>query len=596
LTPEPKDKLDATLSGVNGPEDEVLDWDAVDWRACEKRVRCLRQRIFTASRAGDLKKVRNLQKLMLRSRANTLLSVRRVSERNAGRLTAGVDGEVVLTSNAKMALVQRVQHGTEPFRAYPVKRVYIPKQGSRKRRPLGIPVILDRVQQARVVGALEPEWEARFEPKSYGFRPGRGCHDAIAAIYMVAKGKSPKRRWILDADLAAAFDRIDHDHLLMQLGSFPARGMVRQWLKAGVVEDGRFTPTEEGTPQGGVISPVLLNVALHGMEQAAGVRYETTGSHAGWTAEGSPVLVRYADDLVALCHSRHEALEVKARLARWLEPRGLVFNEDKTRIVTLEEGFDFLGFNVRSYHGTLLTKPSKAASRRVRERLRTEMRSLRGTNAQAVLQRLNPIIRGWSAYYRGAASSEMFNTLDDYMWKLTYKWAVHSHSNKSKRWVVNRYFGMFNRSRRDRWVFGNRASGAYLLKFAWTRIVRHQMVKGGASPDDPALAEYWAKRRAKTPPPSIGKTGLRTYRTQEGRCPLCGDWLLPAETPPSTPWEWERWLATDRKAIVKITARKDGTPDKTEPRLIHTQCHHRHTAKDDNGPALLPTHEPTGLA
>jgi RNA-directed DNA polymerase len=596
LTPEPKDKLDATPSVVNGPEDEVLHWDAVDWRACEKRVRCLRQRIFTASRAGDLKKVRNLQKLMLRSRANTLLSVRRVSERNAGRLTAGVDGEVLLTSKAKMALVQRVQHSTEPFRVYPVKRVYIPKQGSRKRRPLGIPVILDRVQQARVVGALEPEWEARFEPKSYGFRPGRGCHDAIQAIYQVAKGKSPKRRWVLDADLAAAFDRIDHDHLLMQLGSFPARGMVRQWLKAGVVEDGRFTSTEEGTPQGGVISPVLLNVALHGMEQAAGARYETTGSHAGWTVEGSPVLVRYADDLVALCHSRHEALEVKARLARWLEPRGLVFNEDKTRIVTLEEGFDFLGFNVRSYHGTLLTKPSKAAIRRVRERLRTELRSLRGANAQAVLERLNPIIRGWSAYYRGAVSSEMFNTLDDYMWKLTYKWAVYNHSNKSKHWVVNRYFGMFNRSRRDRWVFGDRASGAYLLKFSWTRIVRHQMVKGGASPDDPALAEYWAKRRAKTPPPSIGKTGLRPYRTQEGRCPLCGDWLLPAETPPSTPSEWERWLATNRKAIIKITARKDSTPDKTEPRLIHTRCHHRHTAGDDNGPALLPTHEPTGLA
>ena len=183
MTPEPKDKLDATtMFGANGPEDEVLDWDAVDWRACEKRVRCLRQRIFTASRAGDLKKVRNLQKLMLRSRANTLLSVRRVTERNAGRKTAGVDGEVVLTPKAKMALVQRVQHSTEPFRACPVRRVYIPKQGSRKRRPLGIPVILDRVQQARVVGALEPEWEARFEPKSYGFRPGRGCHDAIAAL------------------------------------------------------------------------------------------------------------------------------------------------------------------------------------------------------------------------------------------------------------------------------------------------------------------------------------------------------------------------------------------------------------------------------
>jgi RNA-directed DNA polymerase len=596
MTPEPKDKLDVTPSVANGPEDGVLDWDAVDWRACEKRVRCLRQRIFTASQAGDLKRVRNLQKLMLRSRANTLLSVRRVTERNAGRKTAGVDGEVVLAPTAKMALVERVQHSTEPFRACPVKRVYIPKQGSRKRRPLGIPVILDRVQQARVVGALEPEWEARFEPKSYGFRPGRGCHDAITAIYLVAKGKSPKRQWVLDADLAAAFDLIDHSHILHQLGSFPARGMVKQWLKAGVVEDGRFASTEEGVPQGGVISPVLLNVALHGMEQAAGVRYQTTGRHAGKTVMGSPVLIRYADDLVALCHTRDEAFEVKARLAEWLAPRGLVFNEDKTRVVALEEGFDFLGFNVRRYHGKLLIKPSKAAVRRVRERLSTEMRSLRGANASAVLQRLNPIIRGWSAYYRGVVSSEMFDALDSYTWKLTWKWANHSHPNKSKHWVINRYFGVFNKSRRNRWVFGDRISGVYLYKFAWTRIVRHQVVKGAASPDDPALAEYWAERRRKMPPPTIGRARWRLYKVQDGRCPLCGDWLLPAEDPPPTLREWEQWLATNRKTITKTAMRKDGPSDEAEPRLLHTHCHHRHTAGDGNGPALLPAHEPSGLA
>ncbi len=309
---EPKDKLDATTIVVaNGPEDELFTWDAVDWRACEGNVRRLRQRIFTASQVGDLKRVRSLQKLMLRSRANTLSSVRRVTERNAGRKTAGIDGEVVLTPRAKMDLVGWVQHSTEPFIARPVRRVYIPKKrGSAKRRPLGIPVIVDRVHQARVVNALEPEWEARFEPRSYGFRPGRGCHDAIEAIHQVGKGKSPKRRWVLDADLAAAFDQINHDHLLEQLGSFPARGMVKQWLKAGVVEDGRFAPTEEGVPQGGVISPVLLNVALHGMEQAAGVRYKMTGTGAGQTAADSPALVRYAD----LCGDPHKSAYAEARI------------------------------------------------------------------------------------------------------------------------------------------------------------------------------------------------------------------------------------------------------------------------------------------
>src|SRR6516225_9163754 len=321
--PEPKDKLDGTATVVvSGPEDDAERWRQIDWRRVEVDVRRLRQRIFTASKAGDLQRVRRLQRLMLRSRANTLVSVRRVTERNAGRLTAGVDGEVVLTPEAKMQLADRIQHGAEPFKAMPVRRVYIPKRGSStKRRPLGIPVIVDRCHQARVVNALEPEWEARFEPRSYGFRPGRGCQDAIQAVHATASGKSAKRLWALDADLASAFDLIAHDHIQTMIGAFPARGMIRAWLKAGVVEQGRLRRTEDGVPQGGVVSPLLLNVALHGMELAAGVRYYQTGNSAGKAVMGSPVLIRYADDLVALCHTRQEALEVKARLVAWLAPR-----------------------------------------------------------------------------------------------------------------------------------------------------------------------------------------------------------------------------------------------------------------------------------
>ena len=300
----------AAIVGVagNGPEDGDLDWQGIDWRQAEDDVRRLRQRIFSASQAGDLKKVRNLQKLILRSRANALVSVRRVTQINAGRKTAGVDGRVVLTNPDRADLADWVQHRGS-WQTLPVKRVYIPKAHGKK-RPLGVPAIGERALQALVVNALEPEWEARFEPRSYGFRPGRGCHDAIEAIYKTAKGKNPGRLWVLDADLAAAFDRLDHNHLLASLGTFPARGMVERWLKAGVLEDGRVTPTEQGTPQGGPISPLLMNVALHGMEEAAGVRYQLTGSHAGDTLPGSPVLVRYAD----LCRGRHKSAYAEDRV------------------------------------------------------------------------------------------------------------------------------------------------------------------------------------------------------------------------------------------------------------------------------------------
>jgi RNA-directed DNA polymerase len=386
---------------VNGPKDAGPDWDAVDWRQHEGNVRRLRQRIFKAAQEGDLATVRNLQKLMLRSWSNTLVSVRQATQRNAGRRTAGVDGQVALTSPARVELAVQVHRDAPSWQPRPVKRVHIPKAGNRaKLRPLGIPVIADRCHQGRVRNALEPEWEARFEPKSYGFRPGRSCHDAMSAIYTVCRGPRAKRIWALDADLAAAFDKIDHSRLLEALGSFPARDLIRDWLKAGVFETGKgFAPTEEGTPQGGVISPLLLNIALHGLEKAAGVRYRnTTGVHAGETMPGSPVVIRYADDLIVFCHTERQAREVKERLAEWLAPRGLVFNEDKTQIVHLSQGCDFLGFNVRRYNGKLLIKPSMAAIQRIRERLRSEVHALRGSNAAAVIAALTPIIRGWAAY------------------------------------------------------------------------------------------------------------------------------------------------------------------------------------------------------
>jgi len=254
--------------------------------------------------------------------------------------------------------------------------------------------------------------------------------------------------------------------------------------------------------------------------------------------------------------------------------------------VTLEDGFDFLGFTVRRHAGKLITRPSKAAIKRVKHRLAAETRALRSGNAAAVLAKINPIVRGWANYYRAAASSRTFAALDRYLWQLTYKWACHSHANKPKPWIVSRYYGRFSPASQDRWVFGNRDNGAYLPKLGWTKIVRHSLVLGAASPDDPALTDYWAQRRGKNRP-LLDRSVLILLSKQKGRCPLCRDLLLHADHEPSSPTEWEQWHRVTRKAITKqyvTTQRGTGTSGGT--RLVHSHCQRRATGAPEE-PAHL---------
>jgi RNA-directed DNA polymerase len=509
---------------ANGTEKQT-DWNAINWKKANRTVRNLRQRIFRAAQEGNLKKVRSLQKLMLKSYSNRLVSVRRVTQINAGKNTPGVDKLVIKTPAARAKMVNELAHFSL-WKAKPVRRVSIAK-ASGKRRPLGIAVVMDRCLQAMVKNALEPFWESIFEGISYGFRPGRSCHDAIEKIYALARPNKTKK-WILDADIKGAFDTISHTYLQEAIGPVPGRELIKQWLKAGYVEQEMFHATEQGVPQGGVISPLLANIALHGMEEAIGVKYNCRGEIIGKRA-----IVRYADDFVCFCETKEDAEKVQQILVEWLKERGLIFSEEKTRIVHLTQGFDFLSFNIRQYPAPqttktgwkLLIKPSKEAVQTVQKKLKDLWIKGRGSNLRSTLTKLNPAIRGWANYFRTVVATETFRHLDNWMFSKADRYTRWMHPNKSKDWRHKKYWGSLHLDRQDRWVFGDKQTGGYLLKFRWFPIERHVLVKGRSSPDDPCLKDYWMKRQA-AQAKDLSFSKQKLAKRQKGRCPECGESLF----------------------------------------------------------------------
>lgn len=516
-------KVDVVSKATTGALGQTETWASLDWARANRQVQKLRQRIFRATQQREWKRVRDLQKLLLRSYSNYVLSVRQV---NQGRNTPGVDGKLADTAQKRIRLVRRLQENP-PHRPRLVRRVYIPKANG-KQRPLGIPTIEDRVRQHVVKTALEPEWEARFEPTSYGFRPGRSTHDAIEHLFRLLRKGLP-HQWVLDADIRGAFDHINHHYLLTQLEHFPGRQQVQEWLQAGYLEYGQLHRTEEGTPQGGIISPLLANIALDGLHQMLKGLRSTKGQ------QDRLGYVRYADDFVVVAPRRELLEQVKPLISAWLEERGLELNEEKTRLVHINQGFNFLGCNLRRYRGKLLVKPQKEKVLAKLKEVGQWLKAHKAIAQEKVIQHLNPILRGWANYYRHVVSKRVYSYMDHRLVQMLWRWAKRRHPSKGLGWVKARYFKQVGN---QSWRFAaetedRRGSKARVILYQMTDtpIIRHVMVRGGNSPDDPALGQYWAERHRRQGQVSYGKArGTQVIAARQGwQCPVCRTPLFKGE-------------------------------------------------------------------
>ena len=509
------------------------EWKDIAWKKAQVKVFKLQRRIYRASLSGDVRKVHKLQRLLMKSWYAKCLAVRRVTQENQGKKTAGVDGVKTLNPKQRLQLVKQLELKASGL---PTRRVWIPKPGKDEKRPLGIPVMRDRATQALLKMALEPEWESKFEPNSYGFRPGRSAHDAIEAIFTAS---CQKAKYVLDADIAKCFDRINHQKLLEKLNTFPTIGrVIRTWLKAGVLDKGELFPTKEGTPQRGVISPLLANIALHGLEthirqhfpQGRWVNNRT--QYLKW----KPQVIRYADDFVILHHDLDTLQECKILAEEWLKEIGLELKPSKTRIShTLDKveeqkpGFDFLGFNIRAYRSSkykcavnngeltgfnLIIKPAKQNVKAQYRKIAQHIQESKGAPQEKLIRDLNPAIIGWSNYYSTKVSKRTFAYLDyKIFWKLL-RWGKFRHPKKGTRWIVNKYW-LVNQG--QGWKFGK---GTIKLAYhANIPINKYVKVKGTASPYDGNWV-YWSKRRAKYP--GVSTILSRTLHRQKGKCGECG--------------------------------------------------------------------------
>jgi RNA-directed DNA polymerase len=505
-------------SGMSALSRAPQHWHGVNWRLVERNVKGMQIRIAKATREGKWRKVKALQRMLTRTLSAKLLAVKRVTE-NQGKRTAGADGELWESPETKWQAVSSMSR--RGYRPLPLRRVYIPKANGKK-RPLGIPTMLDRAMQALFLLALEPVSESTSDPNSYGFRTNRSTADAMSQLF-VSLSKRASSQWILEADIAGCFDHINHEWLCEHVPMDTS--VLRKWLKAGLIYQGQFQETEAGTPQGGIISPTLANVTLNGLESNLA---EYLGQKFGWKAIKLKVnVVRYADDFVITGVSK-EILEneVKPWVEAFLAVRGLRLSEEKTRIVHVDQGFDFLGWNFRKYQGKLLIKPGKKNAQAFYCKVKEIISTHKAVKQEELIDLLNPVLRGWAQYHSPVVAKATYSRMEHLIFKALWQWSKRRHPNKNAEWVRKKYFATIG----DRsWVFavpvvndGVRELRT-LYQLSGTVIRRHKKVKGAYNPFDPDWEMYGEQLLQERMLENMQhrKQWIRMYISQNGLCAVC---------------------------------------------------------------------------